>query len=437
RWEGKRGHATLILTGLALNDLNGGDVTVELDRDDARWTASSPAASAWQTIGTLSLAGPRIELTADDRTGGAWLLLKGRDGATIKIAGAWSVPNVPERAALEVHRLPAAPLLMILGVPPMDGRVEADLSFTRAQDPPLTGRLTVSDGQWGAFPFDLVEVRGAGTPGRGFEFSAFRVSRGEELAAGGAGSLVLYPERELNLTLSVERLQLGYLSPLGFVTAADATALGKIVVSGDPENPALDGSLLCSPGAVTPSLGCSKLALTAGRLDFTAHHAALTASLHDLAGAPVVVTGTAEHARLLLKTFALSISAPSLVLLDALPGLYRGGARGRVTFEGSPAAPTVRGEVTLENGRLQSPPKRQDEGGDTFAKRLDWDVAVKFGREVQYALAPVDLAKLSSRSAIRIKGRGDAFRVYGEVYADSGPLTLFLGKDLYKNPLRE
>jgi len=159
--------------------------------------------------------------------------------------------------------------------------------------------------------------------------------------------------------------------------------------------------------------------------------------LTDVAGAALVVAGEATHAKLAPNTFSIAFSAPAAVRVDGLQRLFRGSAKGAVRFEGTLEKPVLRGEVTLLEGRLQSPPKRPKANPPSLLDRLEWDLKVGFGDAVDYAIEPVGgaalkLARISSRSRIYVRDAGDDMKMYGEVLADSGPVTLFLGRQLWK-----
>jgi hypothetical protein len=291
------------------------------------------------------------------------------------------------------------------------------------------------DGRWGGFPYDVFEIAGNGTPGRAFAFTAIRAERAGLFRARGTGSLTLHPERRIALDLSVERLDLTYLKPFGFVEGGDASSLGRIVVTGDPDDPELKGTLICRPGSFTPPTGFSVLRLGDGRIDFEGRRAAFRAELTDSTGAPVVVAGRGTFARLVPGEFEVSMAAPKAVRVDGLPNLFAGLARGSLTLSGTPDRPSLAGEVTLLEGRLQTPPRPKTPDPNAFASRVNWDLQVRFGDGVSYAVDPlgaaVDVARLSSKSHLHVAGRGDDFQIYGEITADSGPVTWFLGKKLF------
>ena len=327
---------------------------------------------------------------------------------------------------------------MVLGVPPLKGLAETELTWRQAQDPPLSGFISVTDGQWGEFPFDVLEVRLKGTPGQSFQFSQCRVRRAGKLQAQGLGSLTFLPQKRLHLNLSVKRLLLGYLKPFGFVEESDVVGQGQITISGDPDNPSLDGSLILTPGSYTPPTGFSKLTMTEGRIDFKGKKAVFAATLNDKAGTAVLIAGEATHRGLVPQSYAVTMTAPAAIQVDGLPRLFKGLARGKIRLDGSPARPALHGEITLEEGRLQTPPRRKKLDPDAFTERLDWDLTIRFGNGVNYAVTPggvaaLNVALISPKSTIQIRGRGEDFQVYGEVYAASGPLTFF-GKDLWKKP---
>jgi hypothetical protein len=441
RWQGENGTATLFLCGLALDNPGpaqcpaAGAITILADRDGGLFRLSSPADSAWRAIGTVSLKGTMVTTVPDDRAGGAWLIMAGADNSAIKLSGSWPAPGVPDRLSFEGHRLPATLVLALLDLPSSEGLAEADLDWDAAAEPPVKGRLALTGLTLGRFPLDILDARGSGTPGGTFTLSSISL-KAPGLNARGSGSLATVPAPRLSLNLSVEKLALSYLKPLGFIEEGDAAALGRLTANGPPGDPELNGSLVISPGSVVPVTVFSELKLAEGRLNFSGRKATLRSVLNDASGAPVEVVGEAEVASLVPKAFRLTLSALAPVLVDGIPSVYRGTARGKVVFEGSPAEPAVRGDITLLEGKLKSPPKRnKGEGG--FADRLEWDLKVRFGEGVQYAMepvpgAPIDLAKLSPQSRIQVTGKGDGMKVAGEVLADSGPLTLFMGRELWK-----
>lgn len=431
-----QGDATLILAGLSLNDTTSTDVTIEAKAAGHRWTLSAPRESPWQAIGTVSAAGARIVTEADDRCGGAWVIFRGPEGAQLKLSGIWPLPGALERITVEAHSLRAVPILILLGSPPMDGLAEADLEYVDASVPPLTGRLSVTGGQWGEFPFDLFEVKGSGTPAHDFSFTSIKIERAGNLLARGTGTLTVFPERHVELNLSVERLRLGYLAPFGLVEDSDVTALGRLAVAGDPDDPDVTGSLVCGTGSYTPPTGFSELLLNSGRIDFNGHQAAFTATLADAGGAPVLMAGRADYKSLAPTAYAIDMSAPALIQVDRLPGIFKGHAKGKFRIDGTPARPAIHGDIVLEDGRIQTPAKRKHDPNE-FGERADWDLTVRFGSQVKYAVEPIggatlDMAALSPRSLIKVSGRGEDFHVTGQVLADSGPLTLFLGKELWR-----
>ena len=436
-WTDNNASANIIFTGLGLNDRALDQVTVRLDRSGNKWRVFSPKESPWQVIGTVTIAGTRVNVEEDERTGGATLLIRGGDGTTIKAGGTWAPPSAPENFSFEAHRLPAGTLFAALGLPPAEGIAEADLDWKASAMPPLSGRLTLLNAQLGGFPLDSVDTRISGTPGRSFTMSSLKLARGTDFLAHGTGEMVLYPAQSIRLELVVEKLLLRYLQPLGFLDDSDSAARGKITVTGTADEPAMDGTLTCSPGTVKPRTGFSSLYLTEGSLNFTGKKAALSAVLNDITGASVLVNGSADLNRLIPASFTLGLSMPQPVKVDALPGLYRGTAKGEIRFEGTPDAPVLKGNLTLENGQLRTPPAAKKGVKDSFADRMTWDMEVGFGKGVQYVIgAPlggeIELAKLSPKSLITIKGKGADFKVAGEVLADSGALTLFLGKQLWK-----
>jgi hypothetical protein len=329
----------------------------------------------------------------------------------------------------------AAPILVVLGAPPMEGFAEANLEYSSAGTPPLAGRLSVTGGRWGDFPFDLFEVKGSGTPAHDFTFTSIKIERADNLLARGTGSLTVFPDRHVELNLSVERLRLGYLAPFGLVEDSDVAALGRLVIAGDPEDPEVTGSLVCAPGSYTPPTGFSELSLVSGRMDFKGHEAEFNATLADAGGAPVLMAGRAGFKGLVPTSYAVDMAAPALIQVDRLPGLFKGHAKGKFRIDGTPARPAIHGDILLDDGRIQAPAKRKHDP-DEFGERADWDLTVHFGAGVKYAVDPLgaalDIAALSSRSLIKVSGRGEDFHVTGQVLADSGPLTLFLGKELWK-----
>jgi autotransporter translocation and assembly factor TamB len=235
----------------------------------------------------------------------------------------------------------------------------------------------------------------------------------------------------------VQKLALGYLKPFGFVEDSNIQAQGRLVISGDPASPEIDGTLSCDAGSFTAPAVFSDLKLAEGRMEFKGNKVKIDATLNDIAGAALVVAGEAVHAKLAPETFSLAFSAPAAIRVDGLPRLFKGSAKGSVRFEGTIERPVLKGEVTLLEGRLQSPPKRQKGNTTSILDRLEWDLKVRFGDAVDYAVEPVEgaaikLARLSSRSLIIVKGAGEEMKLYGEVTADSGPLTLFMGKRLWK-----
>ncbi|MEK7476897.1 MAG: hypothetical protein AAB152_14840 [Candidatus Coatesbacteria bacterium] len=437
RIRGDHGEGSLVLTGLALGDLVSPDLTFRFDGDGGVWSLSSPRESLWQAIGTVSAAGGRIAVLPDDRVGGRWVVLKGPDGAQVKLSGVWPLPNSPEKLGFEGHRLPAAPIMVAIGAPSQEGLAEADLDYVAAATPPLSGRLSLNDGRWGDFAYDLFEVRGTGTPGHDFTFTAIRIERAGDLKAKGTGSLTLVPDRAIVLDLSIEKLALRYLRPFGFVEDSDSNGLGRIRITGDYEDPEIAGSLICTPGAYTPPTAFAELRLAEGRIDFKGHGATLTATLNDTGGASVLVAGEGSFRKLQPTDYTVSMTAPTWIVVDGLPRLYKGLAKGRIRIEGSLAAPAFRGEIQVQQGRMQTPPKTKNPDPASFAERVDWDLKVKFGDGVTYAVEPlagaaVDLARLSPKSYLHVKGKGAGFEVFGEILADSGPVTIIMGKRLYR-----
>jgi len=151
----------------------------------------------------------------------------------------------------------------------------------------------------------------------------------------------------------------------------------------------------------------------------------------------VLVAGSATYAKLMPATYSVSMTAPTWIRVDGLPKLYKGLAKGRLKLEGTPAEPALKGEVQLQQGRLQTPPKDKHPDPAAFAERVDWDLKVRIGEGVSYAVEPfsgaaVDVAQLSSKSYLHVKGKGADFEVFGEVLADSGPVTLIMGKQLFR-----
>ena len=437
-WTQNSASANLAFTGLGLEDRALEKIFIRLERTGNKWRVSSPKESPWQVIGKVTLAGTRVSVEEDERTGGSYLLVRGGDGTSIKAGGTWAPPATPEEFSFEAHRLPAAPLFSALGMPPTEGIAEADLDWKAARETPLSGRLTLLDARWGGFLFDSIDMRISGTPGRSFTMTSLRLVQGTDLSAKGTGELILFPEQSVKLAVTVDKLVLRYLKPLGILDDSDSSASGKITVSGTPDEPQLEGTLTCTPGTVKPRTGFSSLYLSEGKLDFAGSRATLSAVLNDITGASVVVNGTAEMKKLVPASFTLALTAPQPVKIDALPGLFKGSARGTVRFEGTPESPLLRGEVTLENGQLRNPPSQKKGGKDSLTDKMSWDMEVGFGKNVQYVIgAPlggqIELAQLSARSHITIKGKGSDFKVAGEVLADSGPLTLFLGQRLWKN----
>jgi len=435
-WRGAEAAADLELSSLGLGNHMLDKLTVRAERSGKLWRLSSPRGSPWQVIGTVSVEGTRLSAVDDERAGGPSLLVRGGVGVAMKVGGTWAVPAVPERFSLEAHNLLAAPLLEALGAPPARGTAEADLDWDAKKDPPMSGRITLLGACWGDFPCDTVDARISGTPGRSFTLTTLRLTRGEEITARGSGTLLLLPVQSIKLSLIVERFLLRYLKPLGFINDSDVVATGKVDFSGEPGNIRMDGALSFAPGSVTPRTGFAMLYLTEGRLDFAGTRANLSAALNDITGAPLLVSGAAEMKNLAPVSFTLALDAPKPVKVDAIPDLFKGTARGKVEFTGTPDAPTFRGEVTLEEGRLKTPPAPA-KGSGGLAERLAWDLAVKFGSGVKYVIggtegAAIELATLSPQSHVSVKGKGDDFRVTGAVLADSGPLTLFLGKQLWK-----
>lgn len=431
-----KGSGSLVLAGLSLDAEAAPDILVDFAVTPGRWRLSSPAASAWKALGTVSHDQGVLRIEADDRAGGRWLVLRGPDGAQLKFAGIWPFPDAPERMTTEVHRFPAAPILIALGAGALPGTAEADFTWVAGAEAPLSGRLAINDGAFGGFPYDLLEVRGAGSPGRSFALTAMKLERQGQLRARGTGSISFFPERRLSLDLSVERLQLGYLKPLGFVESSDANALGRITITGTPEDPGIDGALICAPGTFTPPTGFSELRLAEGRLEFEKKKAKLTATLNDIAGAAVLVSGEAVIAGFQPGAMTVTMAAPTWIRVDGLPRLYKGQAKGTMKFEGTTKQPILRGDITLQEGRMQTPPKAKVRNPEDFIERVDWDLKVNIGNAVTYAVSPLggalDVAQLSNRSRLHVKGRGEDFKVYGEIVADSGPVTLFLGKQLYR-----
>jgi hypothetical protein len=365
--------------------------------------------------------------------------LTGPGGAEAKLSGVWGLPASPETLTLMGRDLPAPPLLLILGVPTMEGQAETDLKWRSRGDPPLVGRILLTRGRWGHFPFDSFEITGTGTPGKAFVFSSINLKCGDDLKASGTGILTILPERSLDLALTVDRLLLGYLKPFGFVDESSVIASGQLRVNGDPHDPAVNGTLRCDVGSFSPPLGFTRLYLKEGHVMFRGHQASIDAGLTDLAGAAVVISGGSEYQGLVPTNFSLVMTAPSLVRIDSLPDLFDGSARGKLKFEGTIEEPVLSGKVTLEDGRLRNPPRRKRREPDALVERLSWDLKIRFGRNVRYALDPlggtaVNLATLSPSplSLIEVAGKGDDVRIFGEVHADSGPLTLFLGKRLWK-----
>jgi hypothetical protein len=437
RLRGGHGDGALVLTGLALGDLVSPDLTFRFEGDGGAWSLTSPRESPWQAIGTVSAAGGRLAVLPDDRVGGRWVVLKGPDGAQVKLTGAWPLPNAPEKLGFEGHRIPAAPILVAIGAPPQEGLAEADLDYAGASTPPLSGRLTLNNGRWGDFAYDLFEVKGTGTPGHDFAFSAIRVERTGELKAKGTGSLTLVPDRAIRLDLAVERIALRYLKPFGFVEDSDSNGTGRLTIAGDYEDPEVTGSLICSPGTFTPPTAFAELRLAEGRIDFKGRTASLNATLNDAAGAAVLVAGSGTYAKLMPTSYTVSMTAPTWIRVDGLPRLYKGLAKGRLRLEGTPAEPALKGEIQIQQGRLQTPPKTRHPDPAAFAERVDWDLKVKIGDGVSYAVEPLgaatlDVAQLSPKSYLHVKGRGAGFEVFGEILADSGPVTIIMGKQLYR-----
>ena len=315
RRRGGHGSGSLVLTGLALGDLIAPDLAFRFEGDGGAWSLTSPRESPWQSIGTVSVAGGRLAVLPDDRVGGRWVVLRGPDGAQVKLSGVWPLPNAPEKLGFEGHRLPAAPILVAVGAPPQEGLAEADLDYAAGSTPPLSGRLALSNGRWGDFAYDLFEVKGTGTPGHDFTFTSIRVERTGELKAKGTGSLTLVPDRLIRLDLSVERLALRYLKPFGFVEDADSTGTGRLTIAGDFEDPDVTGSLICSPGSYTPPTGFAELRLAEGRIDFRGRNASLTATLNDAAGAVVLVAGSATYAKLMPATYVVLIVLVGFMVL--------------------------------------------------------------------------------------------------------------------------
>lgn len=436
-WTDDTASANLALTGLGLEDRTLDKTSIRLERKGDKWRISSPKESPWQAIGTVTIAGTRVTVEEDERTGGKSVLIRGGDGTSVKAGGTWAPPSAPENFTFEAHRLPASPLFAALGMPPAEGTAEADLEWNATGEPPLAGRLTLLDTRWGSFPVDSVDTRISGTPGRSFTMTSLRLVRGTDLSARGTGKLVLYPEQSIKLDIVVEKLVLRYLKPLGFLDDSESTASGKLSVSGTPQEPRLGGTLTCLPGTVKPRTGFSSLYLTEGKLAFSGSRATLSAALNDITGASLLVNGNAEMNKLSPDSFTLALTAPQPVKVDDLPNLFRGTARGSVRFEGTPESPVLRGEVVLETGQLRTPPSPKKGAKDSLAERLTWNMEVGFGKDVQYVIgAPlggeIELAHLSPASLITIKGKGADFKVAGEVLADSGPLTLFLGQRLWK-----
>lgn len=431
-----RGAGSLVLAGLSLNAAAAPDVAVDFAVAPGRWQLSSPASSAWKALGTVSHDAGVLRIELDERSGGKWLVLRGPDGAQLKFAGTWPFPDAPERMTAEVHRLPATPILIALGAGALPGMAEADFQWNAGAEAPLSGRLAITDGAFGGFPYDLFEAKGAGSPGRSFALTSLRLEQQGQLRARGTGSVTFFPERKLDLDLSIEKLQLGYLKPLAFVESSDANALGRITIAGTPEDPEIEGALIVAPGNFTPPTGFSELRLTEGRLEFLKRKARLTATLNDAAGANVLVSGEASLAGFQPGTYSVTMAAPTWIRVDGLPKLYKGQAKGTMRFEGTKDQPALRGDIILQEGRMQTPPKTRNRNPDDFIERVDWDLKVNFGANVTYAVSPlggaVDVAQLSSKSKLFVKGKGDDFKVYGEILADSGPVTLFLGKQLYR-----
>ncbi len=436
RLDKDRGAGTLVLAGLMLDQEAAPDIIVEFAGTPGRWKVSSPAGSAWKFLGTVSHDAGILRVETDERAGGRWLNVRGPDGAQMKFAGTWGFPAAPEKMTVEVHRLPAAPILIALGAGALPGLAEAELSWSATADPPLSGRLAITGGAIGGFPYDLLEAKGAGSPGRSFNLTQLKFEQQGRIRARGTGTITFFPERRLDLDLSVEKLVLGYLKPLAFVESSDASALGRITIAGDPGDPEIEGALLCSPGSFTPPTGFSELRLTEGRLEFRKRKAVLTATLNDVAGAAVLVAGEAAITGLQPGQYSVVMSAPTWIRVDGLPKLYKGLAKGTMRLEGTPAQPALRGEIILQEGRMQTPPKTKVKDPEAFAERVDWDLKVAIGTGVAYAVSPLggplDVAQLSNKSRLHVKGRGEDFKVYGEILADSGPVTLFLGKQLYR-----
>lgn len=436
RMRGSGGTAAVSLQGLSLGAQEPIDVAFDLARDGDRWRVSSPDSSAWRLQGTVSLAGTAVSVEEGDPASGKWLVLHGPAGASMRIAGSWTVPSVPRQLKIEARRFPATPLCLVIGAPPLEGMAEVDLAWTAAAAPPLKGALTMTGGRWGDFPFDTFSVGGSGTPGREFRFSRFSVRRPGELDVEGSGTLTTFPEDALELDLTVNRLLLRYLKPFGFVEDSDVAGSGSLRISGNPDDPAVNGTITCSPGSVSPPTGFAELKLVSGRIGFEGKRAVLNALLNDAAGAAVLVSGESEYRGLVPTRFSIAMTAPAPIWVDGLPRLYKGRAKGKVLFEGTMAEPSFGGEVFLQEGRLQNPPRKDPRDPDALVERLDWRLTVHFGKDVHYAVEPVggaalDLALLSPRSRIQVRGKGDDFQVYGKLYADSGPLTLFLGKNLW------
>jgi len=437
RLSREKGNVNLSLTGLALGDLEPAALKITAVRSGKKWAVQSPEESEWKLLGSLAATGLKFETVEDARTGERWLVARGPGGASMRLDCAMTPPDEPERFVLEARKFPAAPVLLALGLPPLGGRADADLAWRQGGEAPLAGRLALAGCKWGDIPLDLIEIKGHADPGRSFGLESVRAERAGELAATGSGSLRLVPDNVLSLTMVVQGLSLGYLKPFGFVEESDAAARGQLVFAGDPAGPGIDGTLTCTPGSFKAPAVFTDLKLAEGRAEFRGNRVSIKAVLNDVAGAAVVVAGEATHSKFAPDTFSIAFSAPAAVRVDGLPRLFRGSAKGTVRFEGTIEKPALKGEITIIEGRLQSPPKRPKAKPPSLLDRLAWDLKVRFGDGVDYAIepvagAPVKIARLSSRSRIYVRGAGDDMKIYGEVLADSGPIKLFLGRQLWK-----
>ncbi len=439
KWDKAAGNGVFFLSGLGIDEIRSDEISVDLVRDGDAWRLSASEGSAVKTTGRISCQKSTVKIEQDQRTDGAWLRFEGPGDKNVRLSGTWKFPASPEDLTFSCRGLPSPAVLPILGVPAMSGKADTDLEWVAQNTPPLSGRIRLTQGRWGEFPFESFEITGAGTPGRAFDFSSIALRQGEELRATGTGGLKIHPERAIELTLTVDRLLLGYLKPFGFVEESSVIARGLLRVSGDPRDPLVNGTLRCDVGSFSPPLGFARLYLKEGQIVFQGHRAIIDAGLTDLAGAAVVVSGGSEFEGLVPTVFSLAMTAPSAVRIDGLPDYFDGSARGKLNFEGTLREPTLRGKVTLEDGRLKTPPRRKQGDPESLAERLRWDLKIRFGRNVKYSLDPLggtalNLATLSPSplSLIEVVGAGEDIKVYGEVHADSGPLTLFLGKRIWK-----